>query len=209
MDSSVHAVLAESTPRLVDSLVHEVRNPLNALAINLEVLTDKLRQAAVLDATEKYLRAMRDQVFRIDGILRRFADFLSPRPPGAAEVPLSQVVEAAVLVVGHEARRRRVTVAARIEPNLKSSLAQGWSAYFLTIQPLLRAIGMAPADTEVQISLAREGDRALLIVSHPSGGSQGGLDPGDAMQHLCRAIGGAASVREHEYRVTFPLQLGG
>jgi len=206
LNPAVRAALVDSTPRLVDSLVHEARNPLNAIAINVEVLTDKLRQAALLGGTEKYLRAMRDQVFRVDGILRRFADFLAPRPSGEAEVNLSHVVEAAVQVAGHEARKNRVGLAVEVEPELRSSLSHACSVYFLTLQPILRAIGRAGADSQVQISLSRQPDAVLFVVRESGPGVEDGPDLAPVLDELSGAIGGSASVRGGECRVTFPLR---
>jgi spermidine synthase len=42
----IRAVRWASAVRLMDSLVHDVRNPLNALAINVEILQEKLARAA-------------------------------------------------------------------------------------------------------------------------------------------------------------------
>ena len=65
--------------RLMDSLLHDVRNPLNALSINLDVLTEKIRRelGEIPAAQEKNLKVMREQIFRVDAVLRQFADFMA------------------------------------------------------------------------------------------------------------------------------------
>ncbi len=208
LDPAVRAALVDATPRLIDSLVHDARNPLNALAINLEVLTDKLRQAAMLGGAEKNLRAMREQIFRVDGILQRFADFLAPHRSGAGEVNFSQVLDAALEVTGHEARRKRVRLVARVDPDLKTCLPHAWSAHFLALQPILRAIARAEVGSDVEISLSRQAEGALLVVREACSGAEDGPDLAPALNHLCSAIGGSASVRGSECRVAFPLRAG-
>src|SRR6476646_8256161 len=72
--------------RLIDSMLHDARNPLNALAINLDVLTEKLRgpDRLVPPNQEKNLKAMREQIFRVDGILKTFSDYLAPKANSGA-----------------------------------------------------------------------------------------------------------------------------
>src|SRR4051812_7861377 len=104
----VIAASQAATTQLVESLLHEARNPLNALAINLEVLTEKLKDdaGAVDPSLEKNLRAMREQVFRTDAILRSFAEFLVTQQGHFSEMSLPEILERAVEVLGHEARKR-------------------------------------------------------------------------------------------------------
>ncbi|HXN41127.1 MAG TPA: histidine kinase dimerization/phospho-acceptor domain-containing protein, partial [Myxococcaceae bacterium] len=85
-DATVDPVIGglqwQTARALVLGLLHDARNPLNALAINLEVLTDKLRQSEAPATGEKNVKAMREQIRRIDSMLRRFGDFLAPRALG-------------------------------------------------------------------------------------------------------------------------------
>src|SRR5687767_9977504 len=41
---TIGAARQAANQRLMDSLLHDVRNPLNALSINLDVLTEKIRR---------------------------------------------------------------------------------------------------------------------------------------------------------------------
>ena len=45
---------------------------------------------------------MREQILRVDAILRRFSDFIAPRPVARGEVDFSELVLKALDVVGHE-----------------------------------------------------------------------------------------------------------
>jgi hypothetical protein len=68
-------------------------------------------------------RAMREQVFKVDLILRNFSEFLVVGAPSMlSELNLSDVVERALEVLGHEARKRRVKVKAEVEPGLSARL---------------------------------------------------------------------------------------
>jgi len=204
LDRAVQEVVLEATPTLVDSLLHDARNPLNALAINLEVLTDKLRQPDGLGGADRNLRAMREQIFRVDTILRRFADFLAPRPSGGGEAKLSELVEAALEVAGHEAHKKRLRLIARVEPDLKAWLPYAWSARFLTLQIILRAIGRAQPGSDVEVSLSRQSGAPLLIVTETGSASEDGANLTHVLERVSGQIGAALTVRGSECRLAFP-----
>lgn len=156
-----------AVPILTDNLLHDVRNPLNALSIHLEVLAEKLKgEAGVVPATqEKNLRAMREQIQRVDGLLRLFAEFLSQRAQGAGEASLSEGVARALEVLGHEARRRRLKLSVELEPGVVVRLAEAGDLGFLVLQPLLRAFLRAEPASALRVSVRGEGSAGVLEVS--------------------------------------------
>jgi len=165
-ESLVDAVRYGVVSTLMDSLLHDARNPLNALAINLEVLSEKLRgEGGLVPASqEKNLRAMRDQIGRLDAILRQFGDFMAPRAGSLGPVPLSEVVLRAVEVLSHESRRKRLKVRTAVEAELTAGPAEPGAVRFVVVQPLLRAFRRAEPGTEVAVTLRRAGGEALLEV---------------------------------------------
>jgi signal transduction histidine kinase len=166
-DDTLDAARYAAVPPLMESLLHDVRNPLNALAINLEVLNEKLKgeDGEVPAGQAKNLRAMREQVTRVDGILRQFAEFLVHRGgSGAGEASLSETLERVLAVLGHESRRRRIKVQPQIEAGLNVRLADLSELGFLLLQPLLRAFERAEAGSEVAVVARAEGARVVLEV---------------------------------------------
>ncbi len=165
------ASIFQAATRLVDSLLHDARNPLNALAINLEVLVEKLKDedGKVPESQEKNIRAMREQVYRIDGILRQFADFIAPRLGASGEVNLAEVVQRALDVAGHEARKRRVKLERALDATPPLTVRDPGAVHLLVAQLLLGAVGRAEGGTEVRVQLVRAQARISLEVSAPSG----------------------------------------
>src|SRR5437868_7018271 len=124
-DPVVGAARYSAVPTLMDSLLHDVRNPLNALSINLEVLSEKLKgETGEVPASQaKNIKAMRDQIQRVDGILRQFAEFIVLRGGSSGEVGLSEVTKRSLEVLAHESRRRRIKLQTEIEPDLRVRLS--------------------------------------------------------------------------------------
>ncbi len=191
---------------LMDSLLHDARNPLNALSINLEVLAERLRRQAesVAPAFEKNLRVMREQILRVDGILRSFADFISPRS-GPGEQDFSALVLRALEVLGHECRRRRLTARPMVEAGLRVA-ADNTSASFCALQALLRGIRRTAEGGELTLTLKQEGTFAVLKVADGQTSSEEPLPEAlPALQQLAQGCGGRVEVRSGECVIYLPL----
>lgn len=203
---TVDAALYDATNRLVDSLLHDARNPLNALSINLEVLTEKLKDETgeVPPKQLKNLKAMREQVTRVDQILRHYADFFAPRGSGAENV--SAVLDRAVQLLGHEARVKRVQLKAEIDPDVQVSLAAAAELRLLCVQPILRALERAPEGSEVVISLKRTGAIAFLTIADTGGEGPEVMPRGIAALHqLAERSGLSVRVAGGELRISLPV----
>lgn len=171
-DPVVGAARYGAVPTLMDSLLHDVRNPLNALSINLEVLSEKLKgeMGQVPPSQEKNIKAMRDQIHRVDGILRQFADFIVFRGGSAGEAVLSDVAKRSLDVLAHESRRRRVKLQSTIEPDVRVKVQDTSELSFFLVQALLRAFGRSEAGAEVGVSVRSEGSHSVLEVTDVAGG---------------------------------------
>jgi phosphoglycerate-specific signal transduction histidine kinase len=162
VDAARYAVV----PTLMDSLLHDVRNPLNALSIHLEVLSEKLKAETgqVPASQEKNLRAMREQIQRMDGILRRFAEFIVWRGGKPGEADLSDTVARALEVLAHESRRRRLQPRTGLTPAVRVRLADAGDLGFLVVQSLMGAYERAEVGSELSVTVRTEGPWAVLEV---------------------------------------------
>jgi len=204
----IRSVRWSSAVRLMDSLVHDVRNPLNALAINVEILHEKLGRAAggeVPPAQAKNLQAMREQIARVNGMLGDFARFLTP-PTGAPAVSsLSQVLGEALAVLGHAGRRARVKITVDVPEGQAAVAAMDPSGLaFLVMVSVQRAIERTPEEGQVRVSVRDEGARVVLHVQ--DGGREEGekTEVEEALGAGARESGAELHVRGPQLRLSFP-----
>lgn len=164
-----------ATSTLVDGLLHDARNPLNAISIHLEVLGGKLRDddGKVPPQLEKNLRAMREQVTRLDVLLRQFGDFLSTRAGVTDAVDLSELVHRLLQVVSYAARSARVSILSEIDRELWLQDADRTGIAQLVMGLLLSCIRAAPQGAELSVRLSREPTGLTLEVAL----REGTLDP--------------------------------
>lgn len=179
----VDALPPELVGMLMESLLHDARNPLNALSINLEVLSERMRResgGAIPPQHEKNFKTMREQILRVDATLKQFADFIAPRAGQSEGLDLSTLVAQAMVVVGHEARKRRVQLRQIIDPGVKVRSPDVQALNSLVLQSLVRALHRSPQGAEVFVTLRAEGGHAVFQVQDAS------AEAGDATEALSR-----------------------
>ncbi len=208
-DTVVDAARYSTVPSLMDSLLHDVRNPLNALSIHLEVLTEKLKGEAgvVPPSQEKNLKSMREQIQRVDGILRRFAEFIVSRPGGAGDTDLTETVTRALDVLSHESRKNRLQVRPTLTPGVRARLSDIGELGFLVVQALVRGYGRSAAGAEVTVGVRIEDARAVFEVvdADASPGADGPSEASAALELRCAQLGVDLHLRGGTCRMTFPL----
>ncbi len=205
-DPVVGAARYGAVPTLLDSLLHDVRNPLNALSIHLEVLSEKLKAETgeVPPSQAKNIKAMRDQIQRVDGVLRQFSDFIVLRSGAPGEAGLSDVARRSLEVLAHESRRRRIKLQTAIEPDIRVRLQDPGELSFFLVQALLRAFGRSEPGAEVGVSVRGEGSSAVLEVTDAGGGApEQAPDVAAALGLRCAQLGVEFQLRAGVCRFLF------
>lgn len=205
--ATVGAARDALTHRLMDSLLHDARNPLNALSINLDVLTEKLRreQGEIPASQEKNLKVMREQIFRVDGILKQFSEFIVPRADAASSCDFSDTVKQVLVVLGHECRRAMIKVRQMVEPDLRVEGSTP-SLRFIALQAVFRAIARAGNEGEIDVTLQRDGSRALLRVKDGCADAREPFTHAvSALESSCAEVGAELRVSGNEVQVLLSL----
>jgi signal transduction histidine kinase len=103
--------------RLSAGVAHEVKNPLNAMTIHLELLEQKLRQAAEsgpgdsgLAPALEHVRVIGGEVQRLDQVMQGFIKFNRPEDLTLQPIAVSSLVEGVVGVIGPECAAAGVKV---------------------------------------------------------------------------------------------------
>ena len=193
--------------RLMDGLAHDLRNPLNALALNVEVLQEKLSRASggeVPAGPAKNLQALRDQVARLDVLLGQFTRFLTP--PGALQggTTLGTLAREAAAVLGHSARRAQVGLDVDPSEGERIQVPDPALLRFLVLRLLLRAVDRTPPGGRVRLSLSREGGRPALLVEDPGPREPGPAALEEGLAELARAQGIEFHHAGKQIRLVFP-----
>jgi signal transduction histidine kinase len=99
-----------SIGRLTAGVGHEVKNPINAMVVHLELLRGKLANAANSDA-QRHVDVLASEMSRLDRVVQTLADFSRPMQPNLREQELLPIVQAVVQLVTVEAESHNVAIA--------------------------------------------------------------------------------------------------
>ena len=101
--------------RLTGGVAHEIKNPLNAMALQLEVLRTKL------DGEHPEVAVIAREIKRLDNVVKTFLNFNRPVELEAKALDLNQVVSQVVDLVAPEAAAKRVRLDIDLQPGLNTN----------------------------------------------------------------------------------------
>jgi signal transduction histidine kinase len=106
--------------RLTAGVGHEVKNPINAMVVHLELLRSKLEQAgegrAFLAGTMRHVHILAGEMQRLDRVVQTLADFTKPLELGLQVLDLSQVTRTVLELMEGQITEAGVVLDAELRP---------------------------------------------------------------------------------------------
>ncbi len=100
--------------RLTRGVAHEVKNPINAIVLHLQLLQNKLQQ--IDPDTRRHMDIIDNEIHRLDRVVQILVDFTRPRNLHLEETDLRRVLEDVSLLAAPDAAQHGVTLQRRF-PN--------------------------------------------------------------------------------------------
>ncbi len=94
--------------RLTSGVAHEVRNPINAIMVHLEVLREKIRQ--IDPESKRHMDVIGSEIQRLDRVVQTLVDFTRPVELRLGDIDLRRVIEDVSVLAAPEAARVGVTL---------------------------------------------------------------------------------------------------
>ncbi len=148
--------------RLTAGVGHEVKNPINAIVVHLELLRNKLGDAD--HRAMRHLEIIESEIQRLDRVVQTLADFSRPVELQLQEQDLRRVVSDVLMLASAELETRNVLV----QSNLPEHAVMARVDADLLKQALLNVVlngAQAMAEGgKLEVTLAEDGRMALLSV---------------------------------------------
>jgi len=100
--------------RITSGIAHEVKNPLNAMVIHLEILRSKLESGHADPRPQ--LEILDSEIKRLDRVVQTFLNFTWPVEVHLQPIDLNLIVSQVIALASTEAQERGVTINTQLAP---------------------------------------------------------------------------------------------
>lgn len=154
--------------RLTSGVAHEVKNPINAIVVHLEVLRQKLRE--IDPDTRRHLDVIGSEIQRLDRVVQTLVDFTRPVDLRLSEVDLRKLVDEVVMLASPAAEQHKVRIERQAgqDPLLVRMDADLVKQAILNV--VLNGVQAMPEGGSLRVAARRDGDGALITVRDQGAG---------------------------------------
>jgi signal transduction histidine kinase len=99
--------------RLTSGVAHEVKNPINAIVVHLELLREKMR--TIDPDTRRHMDIIGREIHRLDRVVQTLIDFNRPVELRLSDFDLRRLTEEVAMLASPEAARQGVKVSAKLD----------------------------------------------------------------------------------------------
>ena len=163
--------------RITRGVAHEVKNPINAIVLHLQLLQGKLRE--VDPATRRHMDIIGSEIHRLDRVVQILVDFTRPRDLHLEETDLRRLLEDGVQLAEPDARRHGVTIVSDLpsQPLIVKVDTDFIKQAILNV--MLNGVQAMPDGGQLTVSARREDDMVVTEIR-----DQGSGIPADAQDKI-------------------------
>ncbi len=154
--------------RLTAGVGHEVKNPINAMVLHLELLRSKLAVdgSETIKGAQRHVEILSGEMQRLDRVVQTLADFTRPLELHLETHDLQKIARSVMELISAEMteNRARVVLTAPTGPPMTVRVDADLMRQAL-LNMLLNAMQAMPEGGTIQVVLRREGQSAVLEVT--------------------------------------------
>jgi signal transduction histidine kinase len=150
--------------RITSGIAHEVKNPLNAIVIHLELLRSKLEHhSPTADDVRPQLNILTSELQRLERVVQTFLDFT--RPPRLQMRPLdvNQILEETLALAAPEAESRGATIHRAFTPQLPRIAGDADMLKQAFFNIVINGFQAMDNGGELRVETSSDGERDVLI----------------------------------------------
>src|SRR6185437_201972 len=154
--------------RLTRGVAHEVKNPINAIVLHLQLLQNKLQQ--IDPDTRRHMEIIDSEIHRLDRVVQILVDFTRPRDLHLEDTDLRRVLEDVALLAAPDAEQHGVRITRDLA---KEPLPVKVDVDFMKqaiLNVVLNGIQAMPQGGKLSLSVRKEDDFVLTEIQDEGGG---------------------------------------
>jgi signal transduction histidine kinase len=151
---------------LTANVGHEVKNPINAMVVHLELLRSKLAAGQLeRESAQKHVDILADEMHRLDRVVQTLADFSRPMQLELREHDLRRVVQQTIELAEAEFTGHGVTIEKELSPTPVMVRVDGELLRQALLNLLLNAMQAMPDGGMVRVSVRRDQRIAMVEIT--------------------------------------------
>ena len=154
--------------QLTRGVAHEVKNPINAIVVHLEILRQKMQQ---LDPdSRRHMDVIGSEIQRLDRVVQLLVDFTRPVELRLAEVDLRRLVDDVVLLASPEAGLQGVRIVRQLPPGPIMVRIDSDLVKQAVLNVVLNGVQAMPQGGVLTLAATRGGEEAELAIHDEGAG---------------------------------------
>jgi signal transduction histidine kinase len=154
--------------RLTSGVGHEVKNPINAIVVHLELLKSKLGTTSTPAA--RHLDIIDAEIHRLDRVVQMLVDFTRPVELQLCEQDLRLVINDVLALAAAELSTHNITLVSQMPPNPLMANCDADLLKQATINVIQNGAQAMPEGGTLEVSLAEDRKFAVLRISDQGSG---------------------------------------
>jgi signal transduction histidine kinase len=154
--------------RITRGVAHEVKNPINAIVLHLQLLQGKLRQ--VDPDTRRHMDIIGNEIHRLDRVVQILVDFTRPRDLHLEETDLRRLLEDGVQLAEPDASRHGVTIVSELPSQPLTVKVDTDFIKQAILNVVLNGVQAMPEGGKLTVSARREDDMVVTEIRDQGGG---------------------------------------
>ena len=154
--------------RLTRGVAHEVKNPINAIVLHLQLLQHKLKQTD--PDTRRHMDIIDNEIHRLDRVVQILVDFTRPHDLHLEEVDLRRLLEDVTLLAAPDAAQHGVSISrqfpsrplpVRVDPDFMKQAV---------LNVVLNGVQAMPQGGKLTVAVKQEEDSIVTEIRDEGGG---------------------------------------
>jgi PAS domain S-box-containing protein len=154
--------------RLTRGVAHEVKNPINAIVLHLQLLQNKLQQ--VDPDTRRHMDVIGNEIHRLDRVVQILVDFTRPRDLHIEEIDLKRLIDDVLALASPDAGQHGVAVVRDLAPGALNVKVDVDFMKQAILNVVLNGVQAMPHGGTLTISARSEEDQVVTEIRDEGGG---------------------------------------
>jgi len=148
--------------RLTSGVAHEVKNPINAIVVHLEVMRQKLKE--IDPDTRRHIDVIGSEIQRLDRVVQTLVDFTRPVELRLIDTDLRKIVDDVVMLAGPAAEQNQVHIERQTGQEPLPTRLDIDLVKQAVLNIVINGVQAMADGGGMQLALQREGENALLTI---------------------------------------------